>query len=258
MKKTALLSLIFCLSLVCSDFASGSAVTSPELFLKVDKISDLRKIAGGSAKRVVQVLGYYLPGDGGGGPLRYWNATSTCTDNGGSCIDPSAAGPGRWIFSIDDGAVDVRAFGAKGDGLADDTAAIVKTIETGKAVTWPAGVYKITSTLTGSTGAWYGAGQGLTYSSTPGPGTTIIKCVGTNGGQPFIVPPDTMEGFHFDGVDKAATGIVLGSEGAFTAWKKWRKITIRNFDLAWRGYNWFSSTFEDIVIQGNQIGRAHV
>ena len=46
--------------------------------------------------------------------------------------------------------ISVKDFGAIGDNTADDTAAIQAAINTGKAVFFPAGTYKITSTLTSS------------------------------------------------------------------------------------------------------------
>jgi hypothetical protein len=46
--------------------------------------------------------------------------------------------------------ISVKDFGAVGNNIADDTAAIQAAINTGKAVFFPAGVYKITATLTSS------------------------------------------------------------------------------------------------------------
>jgi len=67
------------------------------------------------------VKGYYTDGDGGGGDF-YWDSTSTETDNGGTIIKATAITTGRWkrLFS---GTVNVKWFGAKGDGT-DDAAAV--------------------------------------------------------------------------------------------------------------------------------------
>src|SRR5262245_20231860 len=43
---------------------------------------------------------------------------------------------------------DVRSFGAKADGLADDTAAIQKAVDAGGAVRFPAGTFRLTHTVT--------------------------------------------------------------------------------------------------------------
>lgn len=63
----------------------------------------------------VDVLGYYTKGDGGGGTF-YWDSTSTEADNGGTIIQATGIITGRWkrVFS---GAVNVKWFGAKGDGV---------------------------------------------------------------------------------------------------------------------------------------------
>jgi hypothetical protein len=63
--------------------------------------------------------GYYAGGDGGDA-LYAWNGSSTCTDDGGSCIAPNS-GSGRWILN-NEGAVSVKAFGAHCDGSTDRTA----------------------------------------------------------------------------------------------------------------------------------------
>ena len=81
----------------------------------VDAIDDLKVLNGGNT---VEVLGYYTKGDGGGG-LFYWDSTSTEADNGGTIIQATGITTGRWkrVFS---GAVNVKWFGAKGDGITDD------------------------------------------------------------------------------------------------------------------------------------------
>lgn len=104
-----------------------------------------------------------------------------------------------------DAHVDVKTFGAKGDGLTDDTLAIQGAINTAghtKAVFFPPGTYKITSTLrisrTGANGAhllgpsrpgYFGGAHGsvLNYH---GDGTAIQ--VGTEDGNPDAV------GFTYD------------------------------------------------------------
>ena len=93
----------------------------------------------------VDVLGYYTKGDGGGGTF-YWDATSTEADNGGTIIQATGITTGRWkrVFS---GAVNVKWFGAKGDGVTNDTLAIQKTLDIKKAVSIPDGTFIVSSTL---------------------------------------------------------------------------------------------------------------
>lgn len=88
----------------------------------------------------VQVLGYYAEGDGGGGVF-YLDLASAEATNGGTVI--ATSGAGRWIRDYD-GTLDVRWFGAKGDGVADDSAAIQAAIDanpTGCSVEIPPGDY---------------------------------------------------------------------------------------------------------------------
>jgi hypothetical protein len=69
------------------------------------------------------VLGYFAPGDGGGGLFR-WNAASTASDNGGTLIIPaSSPASGRWE-RVYEGAVNARWFGLSttGNGSANATA----------------------------------------------------------------------------------------------------------------------------------------
>ena len=66
------------------------------------------------------VTGYYAAGDGGGGPYYYDAADTTSTDNGGTII--VAVDGGRWKLQYT-GHLSVKQFGAKGDGVTDDTAA---------------------------------------------------------------------------------------------------------------------------------------
>jgi len=73
--------------------------------------------------------------------LFYWDAASTEVDNGGTIIQATAITTGRWkrVFS---GAVNVKWFGAKGDGVADDTQIVADTIIGFDSVYFPSGIYK--------------------------------------------------------------------------------------------------------------------
>jgi hypothetical protein len=68
---------------------------------------------------VVLMEGYYTPADAGSGTF-CWNASSTATPNAATIVQPSAGGVGRWI-RISEAAVDLKWYGAKGDGSDEST-----------------------------------------------------------------------------------------------------------------------------------------
>jgi len=113
-----------------------------------NSIADLRLLDGSSGSGRANLSGYYAPGDGGGGSF-WWDATSTETDNNGTIIKVTAVATGRWkrLYS---GEINVRWFGAKGDGVTDDSSAIVAAIaaSTGKTLFFPVGDYVLTTTET--------------------------------------------------------------------------------------------------------------
>ena len=80
----------------------------------------------------VNVLSYYTLGDGGYIPM-YWSASSTATHNGGSVRKPTAViGAGRWL-AVNKFEFNVQQFGARGDGVNNDYAAITNCLAAGGA-----------------------------------------------------------------------------------------------------------------------------
>jgi Pectate lyase superfamily protein len=111
---------------------------------------------------VVIAKGCVTAGDKGGG-MFYWNPSSTELDNGGTVVDTTCLPvrhSGRWI-RIYDGLMDVRWFGARGDGTTDDTQALQKALDEvrvrGGSLFFPPGRYIVSSTLDA------GASQGVRY-----------------------------------------------------------------------------------------------
>lgn len=99
----------------------------------------------------VNTIGYYAAGDGGGNSF-YWNSTSTATHNGGTVIKPTlVSGAGRWL-AINPNNINVRQFGAFGNGSTDDTEyfqnAINFAADNGLIVNVPKGNYAIFTTVT--------------------------------------------------------------------------------------------------------------
>jgi hypothetical protein len=83
---------------------------------------DLRGITGTSSVHSVVAGGFWSIGDGGGGVF-YWDPNASAADDGGTIINPTGhSGNGRWRRSYS-GPVNVRWFGAVGNGSTpDDTA----------------------------------------------------------------------------------------------------------------------------------------
>jgi hypothetical protein len=121
--------------------------------IKIKNIAEL-KTRKGTPESIVEVLGYYTPGDGGGGDF-YWDNTSTEIDDLGTVIQVSGVTTGRWkrIYSTN---ISVKWFGAKGDGINNDTLAFQQAINIGGfayvvgegvEIFIPNGVYIISSTI---------------------------------------------------------------------------------------------------------------
>ncbi|SMG43133.1 phage tail fiber domain-containing protein [Paraburkholderia susongensis] len=88
--------------------------------------------------------GYSSAGDGGGGVFWLDPNDTTSADNGGTVI--VAADGGRWKLHHA-GKVSLKQFGAKGDGVSDDTAAIISAIATGLTIFLPNGIYVMANTV---------------------------------------------------------------------------------------------------------------
>ncbi len=140
-----------------------------------------------NASECYVVLGYHAKGDGGGG-IFYWDPTSSAADDGGLVIEPNNhIGNGRWLRMVTSPGVNVRWFGAKGDGIAIDTQAIRHAIEsqtqTGKRgiVFFPSGTYAVHDTLTITQSTITLQGEGANASS------ILYRHKGDSGGPDCLV-----------------------------------------------------------------------
>lgn len=103
--------------------AVGDAVLRQDLVQPVatfNNVADMVASGGLGVGRKVRTLGYYTPGDGGGNDYEIV-AGGTGVDDGGSFIDLANGLQAKGLFP---GGVDIRQFGARGDGVTDCTAAV--------------------------------------------------------------------------------------------------------------------------------------
>ncbi len=91
----------------------------------VSNIANLRNIAP-KINSTVNVLYHSVLADNGGGVFA-WDSTSTATDNNGTVIQATGISTGRWLRNFS-GPINVRYFGAVGNGTANDTVAIASAI----------------------------------------------------------------------------------------------------------------------------------
>lgn len=82
----------------------------------------------------VQLLGYYQTGDTPSPIIYYYFESDTTADNGGSIIELIQ---GRLKHQFAEAMLDVRYFGAKGDGIQDDTKYIQNALNTKKDIFFP-------------------------------------------------------------------------------------------------------------------------
>lgn len=118
------------------------AVAVPRPIQSYDSVADLVAAQTVKVYPLVHVKGYYAPGDGGGG---FFIPTNTVTStNYGSRINSGVAS-WSWEAQFDKGQIDVKRFGAKGDGATDDMAKLKSAIDagiaSGRTVLFPSGTF---------------------------------------------------------------------------------------------------------------------
>ncbi len=157
-KKTLLVVGIFCAFLLYILFNSNfySFANEPSVILENGKLSfnniaSLRRQACELALgQIIQTKGYRRINDGGAGLYKIRKKNASDVDDGGAVI---LLDNGNVADLITSEIVNVKQFGAVGDGITDDTLAIQKTIDylstkRGGTVFIPIGQYKISDTLT--------------------------------------------------------------------------------------------------------------
>jgi hypothetical protein len=146
--KTPKLTLLVVIALLSATaFAVFAQTTDPVLsFPSLAALRAHNTSAFGATVPQALTCGYYTSEDGGGNQF-VWSATFTMADNGGSVIKPTAVpspSPGRWLAAKKK-IFDVKTYGAKGDGIADDqpffAAAIADLPANGGTIFVPPGTY---------------------------------------------------------------------------------------------------------------------
>ncbi|MFA7945184.1 right-handed parallel beta-helix repeat-containing protein [Pseudomonas brenneri] len=108
---------------------------------KVDTVADLRALSMTRNQRA-QPLGYYVKGDGGGGPSRIamtGQPPGTYIDNGGSVIVPNGGdGSEAWVFEHI-GKINIQWFGGTTNPAVDNVPFALTAIQTGVSLVIPRG-----------------------------------------------------------------------------------------------------------------------
>jgi hypothetical protein len=189
-----------------------------------DSVAELKTLSSSRYTRGF-VTGYYTPGDGGGGHYYYDASDTTSADNGGTII--VANDGARWKLVYTD-SVSVRQFGAKGDGVTDDTAAFQRAIDAmvGAKLIIPRGnplnslpfydhsyIISAPLTLSSTSGGHYIRGDGWRWDVNWGAvGGALVKNINATGGHAFDITAgknglNVLEDFGILGNNGSGSGI---------------------------------------------------
>ena len=171
--------------------------------------------------------------------------------------------------------VSVKDFGAVGNGVADDTAAIQAAENASGYLYWPAGTYVISSTITlghSKDRKWVGEGFNSQEIGTYTHGT-IIKWAGATNGLMFdgrIAGGQNVSGFalhdiRIDGAGVASRGLAFASNTAHGQHHYWQNVNVTgmatngtdaavDFYSATLAYSIVDSEFHGCVISGGAVG----
>lgn len=193
----------------------------------VANVAAIRALVNLPAGVVIVTSGYYTSGDGGGGLYAYVASDTTSTDNGGTILVD--AGGHRWYLQGPTGTVQAKQFGAKCDGITDDTAShqnalnYLASIGGGKLIL-PTGITCTSATLTIQHSGVSIIGQGRGGHHDAGPqadAPTQMKWIGSTAAAMIQIKPATgavtalrscsVDGIMFLGNNIAAFGVQVYS-----------------------------------------------
>lgn len=153
---------------------------------------------------------------------------------------------------IDGSPLNVKDFGAIGDGVADDTAALNAAFSIpNKAVFLPAGTYVVSSNLRPLCAEIYGEGELVTIIK---PTVAVAKVMSIGGG---ASAPTSLRDFQIDGVAApTATGIFFGDGGSCAG--NFQDLRVKNFNgsggVGVRIDKILKTSFTKITSELNEIG----
>jgi len=142
--------------------------------------------------------------------MAYTPTTTTTLSSAGVTFTQSGTGAvARNVDSKLKEVVSVKDFGAVGDGVADDTAAIQAAIAlVGRTIFIPKGTYKVSATLVPACNILMGEGE---LASVITPTAAVTKVLSIGGGN----YPTELRSFRINGVNTTnATGVYLGDAGS--------------------------------------------
>jgi hypothetical protein len=217
-----------------------------------NSIAALRLRSGTTIANAAKTLGYYSAGDGGGNSF-CWDSTSVATDNGGTVIKPtSVSGAGRWL-AVDAYTINVRQFGAKGDGVADDTAEIQSAITASNTVYFPNGTYLFSGiTINTHNVTLYGAGESrsvLLMTNAAAAAVTIASTAFTSG--------INIRNLKIEGNASNLGGISLGTTTFAAARIRIQDVFITGFQNAVNGYGIRLNSNQNTDIENLWIQECH-
>lgn len=205
---------------------------------------------------------YYVTDPGQEGHFYYDAADNGSPDNTGTVL---VGATGARFKRIVQGEVNVRWFGAKGNGQTDDTAAIQASLDTGLGVYVPDGSYKISSTLIMRTPGQmlFGASKqrATIFNDTSAARLLSVgdPAINQNGMAPYCCIKD----IGFAGNPSTIAGITLyGKQSANATWKDASKnVTLSNLVInnvgggtALEVFTWSNTITGLTLYTGNKVG----
>jgi len=223
-KIAAFLALVMLLGAVFAAFAVDTSSTDTESKNEekpkmrsyvVENIAEMTALEIEEQNASVLVKGYYTAGDGGGG-MFYWEKNSRAIENGGTAFRNDAGTSGRFVRLYDIETINVKWFGAKGDGQNDDTQAFIEALKIlpnlGGTVIVPNGTYNISKTITVGDGNFGSQSSNRNGIHIVGDGNAVLRA--TEALDNMIEVKGAIKDFLLSGVTvdcagKAKTGVTM-------------------------------------------------